>query len=214
MARIRTAAHLQSALDAEIGWRIVELGIIKNAVVAAVEPRQAVLVRATIPLAYAHWEGFIKRAASHYGLYVTSRNLTYGDLKTCFIGVETLGLVQQLHGIERKISTSSNLTYQIMDMEKRNVCIDLWPRLEKIGNLNFDLFMEIVEFLGLSSSRYSTKKAFIDESLVGTRNKVAHGERTGVDMPAALNTIVETIDLMNLFKADIEDAATNEKFKR
>lgn len=214
MPRIRTAGHLQASLDGELGWRVVELGTLRAALVAAAEPRRTALIRACVPIVYAHWEGFIKKAATNYGLYLNSRGLTYRELKPCFLGVAAFGIVSQLHRIERKISTASKLSAELLVMEETAVDIDLWPRLMDVGNLNFDLFMEIVEFLNLPHSHYSTKRAFIDETLVASRNKVAHGERPLVDLMAIQNTISETVDLLNIFKADIEDAVSTASFRR
>lgn len=176
MPRIRTAGHLQAALDSEIGWRTVELGALRSAVSTSANPRRNALLRAAVPMAYAHWEGFVKRAASNYGLYLNSRGLSYRDVKRSFMGVSALGVVNQLHSIERKISTASELMLKLLVIEDSALAIDLWPRLAEVGNLNFDMFMEVVEFLSLPSSNYSTKRAFIDESLVANRNKVAHGK--------------------------------------
>lgn len=214
MVRIRTAGHLQSALDADLGWRVIELGALRGAIVVAVDPRRAALIRASIPIAYAHWEGFVKRAASDYGLYLNDRGLTYRDVKHSLIGVAALGKVNQLHAIERKISTASSLMRDLLNIEDTVVKIDLWSRLSDVGNLNYDMFMEIVEFLSLPTSHYSTKKAFIDESLVANRNKVAHGERRGVSEIMVSDIVDGVIDLMQVFKSDIEMAVSVGSFRR
>lgn len=212
--RIRTANHLQRALDAESGWRIQELGIFKAAIIAAVEPRRTVLIRAAVPLAYAHWEGFIKKAASSYGAYLSGRGVTYEALKPCFMGVEALALVSRLHAIERKIATASNLLSQLAVIDEKVVSIDLWPRLKEVGNLNHSMLMEIVEFLGLTAAHYTTKSIFIDEVLVRTRNQIAHGHREVLDSEAVIGTITETISLIEVFKSDIENAVSSATWQR
>jgi hypothetical protein len=214
VAKIRTAGHLQSALEAGLGWRVVELGALRAAISVAVEPRRSALIRAAIPIIYAHWEGYVKRAASDYGLYLNSRGLTYRDLKPCFIGIAALGTVNQLHRIERRISSASTLAGALLRIEDTAVSIELWPRLNEVGNLNFDMLMEIVEFLNLTPSLYSTKKAFIDETLVASRNRIAHGERLLVDREAIENTMKDALDLINVFKEDIEEAASSGTFRR
>lgn len=211
---IRTAGHLQAALDAERGWRIIELGAIRGAISTAVAPRKTTLLRAAVPLAYSHWEGFIKKSANSYGIYLSGRGLTYRDVKSSLIGVSALGLVNQLHAIERKISTASVLMTKLTALNDAVVKIDLWGRLADVGNLNFDLFMEIVEFLNFPSSHYSTKKAFIDESLVASRNKIAHGERVFPTEEEVKSLIDEVIILIDMFKADIEAAVSAGSFRR
>lgn len=171
-------------------------------------------MRASIPILYAHWEGFVKKAATNYGLYLNSRGLTYRELNPCFLGVTALGVVGQLYRIERKISTASELIAKLLILEDAAVAIDLWPRLSAVGNLNFDLFMELVEFMNLPGAHYSTKSALIDETLLSARNKIAHGEKTVVDLPAVQSTMDETIDLLKVFKADIENAVSTGSFRR
>lgn len=212
MARIRTLGHLQAALDGESGWRTQELGIIKAAIFASSGLRQTALIRAAVPLTYSHWEGFVKKSASHYGNYINSRGLHYADLKRCFLGLESLGIVANLHEIKRMVSTASTLTSKLLDIESAPINIDLWPKLKDVGNLNFEILSEIVDFLNLDYSNYSTKKVFIDETLISTRNKIAHGERLIVDVAAIDSTIDQTIDLITTFKKDIEDSASGNCF--
>ena len=46
--------------------------------------------------------------------------------------------------------------------------------ISSIGNLNYELFEQITEFLALNSD--SSKRVVIDEKLLKLRNDIAHGE--------------------------------------
>jgi hypothetical protein len=206
--KIRLISHLQAKLDDEIAWRQIELGALKSAFVAASGPRQQALFRAAAPMSYAHWEGFVKKAAAYYGYFLSSQNLQFSDLKPSFWGAAALSLVTQLHTISRKINTSSTLLNQLFAIGSKNVSINLDERFKEVGNLNHNLLMEIVEFLNLPVAHYSTKSVFIDQSLLRVRNNVAHGERENLDLAAATFLVNETISLLRTFKSDIENAAT------
>ena len=85
MSSIRTEAQLQDALDRDFAWRLKEISDVKLLVKNGHNIRTASAVRAGIPVLYAHWEGFIKNAATSYIEYVHNLRLPYSDLKSCFV---------------------------------------------------------------------------------------------------------------------------------
>ncbi len=82
------------------------------------------------------------------------------------------------------------------------------------SNLNSEILKEIADILGIDFSPYLTKSKLIDEKLLKTRNEIAHGEYSGVDRNEYIELHQETINLLDLFKNQIENAAIEERFKR
>lgn len=214
MAKLRTATQLQAALDNEIGWRVNELSNFKAAITNSDGLRRTVLLRAAIPIAYSHWEGFIKKASIFYGVYLSSIGLTYKDLKPCFTGLGVMKLVQSIEGIKRRIATSSILLAEIQAFGEKPVSIKLSSTIDDVGNLTFSLFEEIAQFLAIDLSSYQARRNFIDESLINTRNKIAHGESLEVDLESAQTAFAEVIVLMRAFKTDIENSVTAKSYLR
>jgi hypothetical protein len=214
MAKIRSAIHLQAALDSEIGWRVSELSNFKAAVSASSSLRKTVLLRASIPIAYSHWEGFVKNSASQFGSYLSGAGLFYKDVKPCFSGLAVMSLVQRIEGIKRKIATASALVSDIQSYGDRPLVINLWPVVEDIGNLNFNAFEEIAQFLDINTLPYEARKNFIDESLIAARNKIAHGERLEVDEEGFKTVFREVNNLMRSFKTDIENSVSSKSYLR
>lgn len=208
MVRIRTATHLQVALDDEFSWRVNEIANLRSGIVNSSTLRRIVLMRAAVPLAYAHWEGFVKRSATFYASYLSELGLRYSDIKPCFIGLGVMSMVQTLESIKRKLTTASSLVARIRAFDEQAVSIKLWQAVEDIGNLDFALFSEISDFLAINSAPYATKKVFIDERLIATRNRIAHGERLEVDEIAVFSMFDEVIGLLRAFKTDIENGVT------
>jgi MAE_28990/MAE_18760-like HEPN len=62
----RTLNQLVDNLDDELGWRIKDLNTIKNQIPSSTNPNQGTMIRAGVTMLYAHWEGFVKAAATHY----------------------------------------------------------------------------------------------------------------------------------------------------
>ena len=73
---------------------------------------------------------------------------------------------------------------------------------------------DIADILGIDFSPYLTKSKLIDEKLLKTRNEIAHGEYSGVDRNEYIELHQEIINLLDIFKNQIENAAISEKFKR
>lgn len=76
--RLRTLSSLQDALDNAFAWRIKEIAAMKMSVESkSMSMTQTTLIRAGVPLLYAHWEGFIKQASQFYLEYVSNQRLKY-----------------------------------------------------------------------------------------------------------------------------------------
>jgi hypothetical protein len=73
---------------------------------------------------------------------------------------------------------------------------------------------DITDILGIDFSEYKTKSKLIDEKLLKTRNEIAHGEYSGVDRNEYIELHQEIINLLDLFKNQIENAASEKRFKR
>jgi len=169
-------------------------------------------LRSAVPLCYAHWEGFIKNSSHFYGVYVSNVTTYFSELKPCFFGEESLGVVAELGTITKRVATASLLVDEIFQIPKRRSRVNLRSRFENVGNLNFDLFLQCIDFLGIDSAKYLTRKNFIDEVLLSKRNSIAHGSFDAIDKEAGLAICDEVIGLIRQFKSDIEDAVTMKSY--
>jgi MAE_28990/MAE_18760-like HEPN len=64
--KLRTLSLLQDYLDGELAWRIKELADMKYSVKKAESDRKRTVIRASLALLYAHWEGFIKNCQHQF----------------------------------------------------------------------------------------------------------------------------------------------------
>jgi len=207
MSKIRTIYELQDKLDDEFSWRIIEISYLNSLLQKAPEKKKNSLIRANVPMLYAHWEGFIKLAAKHYVNYVSCQNLKYENLGDSFVAV---GLHKELsrHGIKKgkkgniiSVDFIRNKMGEIATFPKEGV-------INSKSNLNSDVLDEILGIIGISKLPYSTKSNFIDESLLGRRNSIAHGEYIDVT-PSSYKEISDVVvSLLRCFKNDIENHAS------
>ncbi|MCK5232333.1 MAG: hypothetical protein KAR13_18825, partial [Desulfobulbaceae bacterium] len=167
MSKLRTENDIQDVLDHEISWRIHEISYLKKTLASVNTKRKNSVVRAILPLLYAHWEGFVKNAASSYLEYVCNLRLKYCELNDSFVAI---GMGQQFlqHGIKNR-----NISGHLISVNFMRIGLTELVRIPKRGlintksNLNSQVFTEILMTLGLDVNPYKTKFNFIDERIVG-----------------------------------------------
>lgn len=105
MSKIRTSNDLSDRLSEDLAWRKIELSAIKGLIERRdFELRKnKVLTRSGIAMLYAHWEGYIKYAATAYLEFVSmQRNLRYCDLTDNFIAIAMKSRLDEAARTERR----------------------------------------------------------------------------------------------------------------
>ena len=118
----RTANQLLEHLDQDFAWRLQEIASIRKAIRNASGRNQATLLRAAVPLLYAHWEGFVKTAAFRYAAYISGLGITFREARKSFSGLKALSYVKQLHPINKRIFVASQLLAALHSVENEKVC--------------------------------------------------------------------------------------------
>ncbi|MET3230843.1 UNVERIFIED_ORG: hypothetical protein ABIC54_003039 [Burkholderia sp. 1263] len=211
MSKIRSLALLQSFLDDEFAWRIKEISDLKFAVQSNKGLREATVVRAGIPLLYAHWEGFVKAASIAYLEYVNSQGKKYADLDDCFV---VFGLKKHLHTLVTTGRTHANLEalrFVRSSMQDR-AQLQFGGAVDTESNLSSAVFENIAFSIGIDTTKYQAKFNLIDESLLRRRNKIAHGEFIDMTAKAWRELADEVLEILRAFKTDIENAASLSSF--
>ncbi|MEP6879307.1 MAG: MAE_28990/MAE_18760 family HEPN-like nuclease [Nitrosospira sp.] len=210
---IRTLSLLQDYLDEDLAWRIKEMADMKMSVRSAASLRKKTVIRASLALLYAHWEGFIKNAAKAYLEFVGSQGHRYEELASCFA---VLGLKKSLAEILQSKQAQTNITALefIRDELTAKARLPLDSAIRTESNLSSAVFENICRSVGINPSAYETKFNLVDESLLNRRNKIAHGEYIDVNPDQYRDLTDEVLTLLRSFKNDIENAASLKKYKR
>lgn len=213
--RIRTIDQFLDKVSAERVWRIRELSALRSQsyTPGLSEYAAKALRRSFIPIAYAHWEGFVKKTANYYLELVAMQGLRLGELNSAFMSLYLWKkYASSLSG--GKASLLVGVCDALMTQAEEQVRIHYKDVISANSNLDSKTLLEICTSLGLSFNTFETKKMFIDVKLVGQRNHIAHGENQEVlkvDLDDIKNEVVLLIDL---FRTEIENAATTSAFKR
>src|SRR5690606_28940430 len=91
--KLRTINDLSDQLDHEFSWRLKELADLKLLVRNTNNLKQLSIIRAGLPLTYAHWEGFIKAAAQLYLNFVLMQKHELHKLSSCFIALSAQKII-------------------------------------------------------------------------------------------------------------------------
>ena len=90
MARRVNKEGLVDRLDADIGWRRLELSALRTALQRAVGPAEATAARAAVTLAYAHWEGYVVTGGRALLGYVAGLRLKYDQLSDPYLALDDI----------------------------------------------------------------------------------------------------------------------------
>ncbi len=213
MSKIHTLNDFQTELDDEFAWRLKEIADLKISVRTSQNVAKKTLIRAGLPLLYAHWEGFVKRGSETYLDFISGQRRTFGELQYCFVA---RGAKRILNGLVS--SDKSNLHISAVDFilssQKERANFGSNATVGTRSNLNSEVFEDIALSIGLDPKPYESKYNLIDESLLRRRNGIAHGEYLDLG-PEEYRTLAdEVLELMRMFKTDVENAAALGQFVR
>lgn len=207
----RTINHLNDNISDEFSWRIKELSDYRSILKSANISQMKSLIRGGVVLLYAHWEGFVKQATSHYYNYVVLHRYPLKDLSESFIAFslrKQLDISLSANKISKQIE---GIKFILNQLNKRaNLPINL-PF--KTSNLNYETFVEYCLLLSLDISKFELKKNFIDLKLVKNRHKIAPGNYLEINENDFDEIYDKTIDLLSILKAEILNSAVLKAFK-
>ena len=211
--KIRTLGQLQDSLDSELGWRIKEISDIKTTINASNGTHQKTLMRAGVPLLYAHWEGFVKRASDTYINFVAYQRLNLGELSNNFVALSAKTVIHDISD-----SDSAELANKVVDFLWSNsdsrAPLPKQPIVSTKSNLSSSVFKNISNIIGVDWTRYSTRFNLIDSSLVERRNYIAHGEFLDLHHDSYQELSDDVVELLRWVKTDIENGASTGSFRR
>lgn len=176
-ASIRTAEQLFDRISEDLAWRRKEI-VLFNSRIKRHDEFEKTLLRASVALLYAHWEGFIKNACGFYLTYLASKKLSIQQLRP---ELAALSIRRRLHEVSetKKIAIQAEL---VRDMRERSSDRARIPTggsaIRTESNLSSTVLAEILTGVGCDASRYEPYADLIDDQLVDSRNKIAHGDNS------------------------------------
>lgn len=206
MSKLWSESDLSDSLDGNLTSRIRELSDLKQAIRDASNLNRAVLLKAVVALAYAHWEGFVKFSAQKYFEYITIRRLQFSSMHPQIYANSFLIRLNAFSNSKPSLEEKLQLISDILNShEKRFSFIN--PDLINTGsNLKSDTLREICLICGIDyEKKFSDKKTFIDLILLKRRNSIAHGDEAIISIDEIDNLVETVTGLMRTFKNELEN---------
>jgi len=211
--KIRTVENLLERLDEDLIWRKKELSTMKLLIENSNGSDLELNTRVGIVLIYAHWEGYVKRSANCYLIYLSQFKFRYDEWVENFIALSLKGKFK-VCAETRKVSDTCSIVDILINNLHEETKIPHQEIIPRISILNSSLFFEILFILGLEKTPFELKKQLIDRVLVQNRNEVAHGEKIPISKTDFDLLFKEVTEMLELFKKEIYIAAKSQSFKK
>lgn len=215
MGSLKNTDKLIDKIDEELSWRKLELTQLKFLVNNSSPDEELTILRSSIVLLYAHWEGFVKNTLTLYLKHIADQQLCSHDLKLNFYAI---GLLCDYENFKKtkKISHCIEITKMIFSKVDEIPNIKYNEIIDTKSNLNSELFKDLLELLCLDPSIHDTSFNLIDERLLARRNGIAHGEnrkRFQLDKDEYNEIHERIIQIFDGLAEQIKDASVNESYK-
>jgi hypothetical protein len=212
---IHTVEQLNEVLSRELVWRKKELTALYKLASRAnlYKNEQEVLIRSSITMLYAHWEGFVKKAATNYLEFVARRRLTYQNLTANFIALAMKTKLKAAQETDKATILNGVVEFFLTGLSER-AQLPYEDVIKTQSNLSSEVMKEIISTLNLDYTPYSDKREILDEQLLRSRNNIAHGEWLLMDLDGYSELKDHIFILMDTFKNQIENAACTEAYRR
>lgn len=209
--KIKTPSQFAKALGDEYSWRHKELLDYRLATRVTNLVAQRAMIRAGVPLAYAHWEGFIKCSTEILLNFVCHQNLRNSDLSDTYFAHSVKS--QTLQFIESKRACAVEKTAGLI-RDCQNLRADIRHKnyVDTESNLSSDIFEQVALSVGVNTSPYQHVYPYIDETILNSRNKIAHGEYLSHTMDEFQSLTDRVISLMYMYKTDIENLVVQKRY--
>lgn len=201
---------LSTRLQDDIVWRVRELSEIVRLCKDAGGTQKIAALRASVPVLYAHWEGYFVVATNAYLNFVTEKRCTLSSLRAEFWALTVRKRVRP-NQINGDISFSRFLL-EVRGEADRTFKKGTFERINGASNLKSDVVKFCCECIGLDWRHYERYFDFIDKELIDKRNHIAHGSSVRFDENSVGEFRDKVVELMRITQVEIENSAVCGKF--
>lgn len=211
--KIRTLDELDDRIREELTWRKHEIQFFDQHIIRATEIAQRSLLRASVALLYAHWEGFVKSACHFYLCYVASLKLTTGELSAEFAAF-SLNVALHRASEAKASSVHISLVEEFRSSINQRAKVPTNPdAIQTKSNLSFPVLSNVLVSIGIDPEIYSDSADLINIQLVESRNKVAHGQKDYIHRTEWEDLRSAIIGIMESIHTEIVNNAAQGKFR-
>jgi hypothetical protein len=214
MTKMLNSEDFTKRLDLELTWRRREISDLKRAIKDAPVVSQASLLRAFVPVLYAHWEGFSVRACQTFFKYITDRKISIGRLSPHY------GNLIFMKRLSFMLSSKSSFDDRIRVIaeirSEADVRFSKLPEelIETGSNLNSARMRSLCLLCGIDAAFIDGAEDLIDVQMLKRRNEIAHGEWSTISSDEVEKLSDGVFDLLTTFRNQLEAVIWGENYKK
>ncbi len=207
---LNTVAKLSAKIDKDLIWRKKELIFLKASSESVSD--NCYILRASFPMICAHYEGFLKCAATYYLTHISDKNIPLKKLKNVFVPYALNSEFTTCNGSKR-ITVRAGVTKKYNEILSSPLNVAS-PKsfIVTDSNPSPTVLTEILESLALNSTIFDTKHTFINDSLLKNRHAIVHGEYREVTCDEFKDILSTTLVILEDIKELIINAAINKEY--
>ena len=180
-------------LEAERNWRVAELSdqklLFRKVKELGVEQYITVYLKMTVPMVYAHWEGY---CVSSFKLLMEYLNKKELDAKIVAYNILTYANNKTYDKLKGKSSFIQRVEFSRKFIEILNSKIRFTEKLDTKSNLNYSVLLDILQIFGMSEEGLKEFEGSLN-TLVNVRNAIAHGENSRLIDDTKMNQNIELV---------------------
>ncbi|MFF2394748.1 MAE_28990/MAE_18760 family HEPN-like nuclease [Nocardia sp. NPDC058114] len=210
--KVRTPESLYDSIYKDLLWRRREVVLFNSQLDKIGVEFQKALLRSSVALLYAHWEGFVKNSCGLYLSYLSTKNISFQELRPELAALSIRGRMTNAV-LAKKTSVHAELVRHIREnaSERASIPTDS-DAIRTESNLSYPVLVEILTTVGCNPNLYSKYSDLIDDQLVRARNRIAHGEQSYIRRPEWESLSGQILWLMNDIATQIMNAAVEETY--
>lgn len=214
MTKLLNPESFTRVLDGELTWRRREISDLKRAIKDAPVVSRSSLLRAFVPVLYAHWEGFSIRACQIFFKYITDRKILvsklsphYGHLifmKRFSSAISSRPSFDERVRLLSEIRSESNVRFAKLPDEL----------IEASSNLNSARMRSLCVLCGIDASFMDGADELVDIQMLKRRNEIAHGEWSTINFDEVDTLSDRIFDLITTFRNQLETVIWDDGFRK
>ena len=159
--KISSKEQLIDFLSEDLGWRKKELYTHRLNLKMANSANQPIYLRSAVVMLYAHWEGFIKQAATSYLRFIKGQKLKLNEASTNIVALSLKQKINDFIGTN-KPSLHIKFIKHLRSCDADRVMFTENDVIRTESNLSSKVLEEILYALAIPDGDYALKSNMID----------------------------------------------------
>lgn len=214
MSRSYDVETFSQAVTDDFNWRVKEISDVKEVVILSAPHYSEVARKAALALTYAHWEGHVHLVAEAYLKYIALRKRTFASLVPSFQAVHITSKIKEWQNQKDSIALRLKIIDAVHTLDSQQFRGVPSGAVNTAGNLNFDRFVGICQVMSLDAGTIVSDPDYLDEAIVGARNRIAHGASITVTDEALQRATQFVLGIMRSFRTEVENSVVLKRYER